>query len=78
MKIVGIYSFNGGEKAVKKKYAKELDEVTSILTHVDTRNHKTKISKEKTIRDKILYNPRSLNAEISNGFLELGWEKSPM
>lgn len=38
MKIVGVYSFNGGEKAVKKKYAKELDEVKSVLTHVDARN----------------------------------------
>jgi len=75
MKIVGVYSFNGGEKAVKKKYAKELDEVKSVLTHVDARNHKTKTSKEKTMRDKILYSPRSLNAEISEGFLELGWEK---
>ena len=31
MKIVGVYSFNGGEKAVQKKYAKELDEVKRIL-----------------------------------------------
>lgn len=75
MKIVGVYSFNGGEKAVKKKYAKELDEVKSVLAHIDARNHKTKTSKEKTMRDKILYSPRSLNAEISEGFLELGWEK---
>ena len=75
MKIVGVYSFNGGEKAVQKKYAKELDEVKKILAHVDTKKHKTKASKEKTMCDKILYSPRSLNKEISDGFLELGWEK---
>ena len=34
MKIVGVYSFNGGERAVQKKYAKELDEVKRILAHV--------------------------------------------
>lgn len=51
MKIVGVYSFNGGEKAVKKKYAKELDEVTKVLAHVDTKKHKTKTSKEKTMRE---------------------------
>jgi hypothetical protein len=39
MKIVGVCSFNGGEKAVKKKYAKELDEVKSVLAHVDARSH---------------------------------------
>lgn len=75
MKIVGVYSFNGGEKAVQKKYAKELSEVTKILADVDTKKHKTKTSKEKTMRDKVLYSPRSLNKEISDGFLELGWEK---
>lgn len=75
MKIVGVYSFNGGEQAVGKKYEKELDEVKNVLSHVDTAIHKTKTSKEKTMRDKILYSPRSLNKEISEGFLELGWEK---
>jgi len=75
MKIIGVYSFNGGEKAVQKKYERELDEVKKVLAHVDTTTHKTKTSKEKTMRDKILYSPRSLNREISEGFLELGWEK---
>ena len=75
MKIVGLYSFNGGEKAVQKKYAQELGEVKRILALVDAKTHKTKTSKEKTMRDKILYSPRSLNKAISNGFLELGWEK---
>lgn len=75
MKIVGVYSFNGGENAVKKRYANELDEVKNILTRIDAGNYKTKTSKEKTMRDKILYSPRSLNKVISDGFLELGWEK---
>jgi hypothetical protein len=75
MRIVGVYSFNGGEKAVQVKYVKELDEVKSILARADAGNHKTKTSKEKTMRDKVLYSPRSLNKTISDGFLELGWEK---
>lgn len=75
MKIVGIYSFNGGEKVVRKKYTKELGEVKKILDSVDAKSHKTKTSKEKTMRDKVLYSPRSLNKEISDGFLRSGWEK---
>jgi hypothetical protein len=75
MIILGVYSFNGGNNTVQKKYAKELDEVKRILAHVDTERHKTKTSGEKTMRDKVLYSPRSLNREISEGFLELGWEK---
>jgi hypothetical protein len=75
MKIAGIYSFNGGAEAVQKKYTKELDEVKKILAGVDTKKHKTKRSKERTMRGKILYSPRSLNKEISDRFLELEWEK---
>ncbi len=75
MKIAGIYSFNDGEEAVQKKYSKELDEVKKILAHIDAKKHKTKASKEKTMRDKVLFSPRSLNKAISNGFLEIGWEK---
>ncbi len=75
MKIVGVYSFNGGEKAVQKKYAKELDEVKRILAQVDAGDHKTKTSREKTMRNRVLYSPRSLNKEIGDGFLKLGWEK---
>ena len=75
MKIVGVYSFNGGEKTVQRKYAKELNEVKNILAHVDAKKHKTKRSKEKTMRGKVLYSPRSLNKEISDRFLELKWEK---
>jgi hypothetical protein len=40
-----------------------LAEVKQILTHVDAKTHKTKTSKEKTMRDKILFSPRSLNKE---------------
>ncbi len=75
MKIVGFYSFNGGAEAVQKKHAKELNEVKQILTRVDTKKHKTKQSEEKTMPGKVLYSPRSLNKEISDSFLAMGWEK---
>jgi hypothetical protein len=75
MKIVGCYSFNGGAEAIQKKYANELDEVKQILARVDTKIHKTKQSKEKTMHDRVLYSPRSLNKAISAGFLEMEWEK---
>ncbi len=75
MKIVGIYSFNGGAEAVQKKYAEELEEIKRILASVDAKKHKTKRSKEKTMRGKVLYSPRSLNKAISDDFLKLGWQK---
>lgn len=75
MKIVGKYSFNGGAKAVQKKYAKELEEIKQILARVDAPLYKTKRSKEKTMRNRVLYSPRSLNKAISDDFLNLGWQK---
>jgi hypothetical protein len=74
MRIVARYSFNGGEKAVKDKYASLLGEIESIIADVDAPTHLTKISREKTMPGKTLYAPRKLNAAFKNGFLELGWE----
>lgn len=75
MKIAGVYSFNGGADIVRKKYSKELDEVSQILTGINTKKYKTKRSKEKTMLGKVLYSPRGLNKAISNDFLKLGWQK---
>jgi len=75
MKIVGVYSFNGGEKAVQSQYVKEFNEIRNILAHIDTEKHKTKLSKETTMYGKVLYSPASLNKEISDKFLEFEWKK---
>lgn len=75
MKIVGVYSFNGGEEIIRENYSKELDEVKQILARVDAKKHKTKRSKEKAMRGKVLYSPRSLNKTISLDFLKLDWQK---
>jgi hypothetical protein len=44
MKIVGMYSFNGGAETVQGKYARELDEVRQILSRVNAKRHRTKTS----------------------------------
>lgn len=75
MRIVGLYSFNGGEEVILRQHSRELDEIKGILNCIDTQKYKIKKSKEKTMPGKILYSPRSLNREISGRFLELGWEK---
>src|SRR5215831_6008907 len=75
MKIVGVYSFNGGEEADRERYSNELDEIKQILARVDSKIHKTKKSLEKTKQGRVLFSPRSLNKVISDDFLNLGWEK---
>lgn len=51
MRIAGIYSFNGGQEAIKKLHRAELKEVLQAIESVDAESCKTKVSKEKTMRD---------------------------
>lgn len=61
MIIAGVYSFNGGQAAVESRYGKELREIKQCIALVDSAQHKTKVSKEKTMPGKILYQPGALN-----------------
>lgn len=75
MRIVAKYSLNGGGEAVRKKYPHLLEEIRSIVASVDSRNHRTKISKEKTMPGARLYSPRALNKAFDVGFEKRGWKK---
>ena len=75
MKIAGVYSFNNGEKIVKRDFLPELAEVEQVLARISASEFKTKTSKEKTMTGKILYSPRSLNKAISEEFLARNWLK---
>jgi hypothetical protein len=49
MRIVGVYSFNGGSKFVQEHFSDELEELKSAIQNIDAEKYKTKISKEKTV-----------------------------
>jgi hypothetical protein len=74
MRIVGIYSFNGGKEAVEAKYPHLLDEVKQVIASVDANQHKTKESKEKTMPGRMLFSPPSLNGAIKAEFAKKGWQ----
>lgn len=73
MRIAGIYSFNNGKEAITQKHRPELDEVLQIIEAVDAEQGKTKISKEKTMRDKVLYSPPALNKAFKAEFTSRDW-----
>jgi hypothetical protein len=75
MIIAGMYSFKGGREIVEKQYRGLLEEVKQVISAVDSESHRTKVSKEKTMPGKMLYNPRSLNAAIKREFVGRGWDK---
>lgn len=73
MKLAGVYSFNGGEKAVTKRYPKLLVEVNDVIKAVNASRHKTKKSTEKTMMGRMLFNPRSLNEAFKAEFAKRRW-----
>jgi len=75
MIIAGIYSFKGGREIVESQYAAELGEIERVINTVNSEEHRTKISKEKTMPGKMLYNPRSLNSAIKHEFTKHSWVK---
>lgn len=75
MMIAGVYSFKGGKEEVQARYPDLLAEVRDVVCQVDASRHKTKISEEKTMRGKVLYNPRAVNDAFKAGFaLKTGWQ----
>jgi len=73
MFIAGIYSFNGGKRALTSKYPHLYAEIIKIINKVDATKCKTKISLEKTMKGKKLYNPIELNKEFKKEFKKKGW-----
>jgi hypothetical protein len=73
MRIVGIYSFNNGKEAIAKLHRSQLEEVLQAIESVDAEFCKTKVSKEKTMRNKVLYSPPALNKAFKEQFSARGW-----
>jgi len=75
MKIVGVYSFNRGREEVDKRYPHLLKEIKQIISGVDSAQLKTKVSKEKTMPGKRLFNPKTINKEFKEAFFAKGWKR---
>jgi hypothetical protein len=75
MKIVGMYSLKRGPEIIEANYANELGEIKSIITSIDSNSHLTKVSKEKTMMSRLLYDPRSLNRAYRIEFAARNWSR---
>jgi len=74
MKIVGIYSFNNGKETIEKKYPHLLKEVKQVIKKVNAQKAKTKLSREKTMPGKMLFNPKVLNKTFKDEFSKFNWK----
>jgi len=73
MIVAGQYSFNGGQEVIERHYAAQLSEIMEVIAEVDGAPHRTKVSTEKTMPGRLLYNPSSLNSAYKHAFETRAW-----
>lgn len=75
MRIVGEFSFNNGKDEITRRYPRLLQEIVQVISGVDSARFKTKVSKEKTMPGKMLFDPTSINEAFKAEFLKLDWKR---
>jgi hypothetical protein len=73
MNIVYEYSHLGGSEIMKVRYPEYDKEVYEIISEVQA--SRTKVSKEKTMKGKMLYSPKDMNQQFGNAFKKLGYKE---
>lgn len=73
MRIVNHYSHLNGLEFLLVHKPKLWDEITSAIKGLDAEACRTKVSKEKRTKDKILYSPIDMNSASSEAFKSRGW-----
>lgn len=76
MIVAGVYSFKGGQEILEARFAAELREIEQVIATVDAGQHRTKVSQEKTMPGRVLYNPRSLNKAFKREFEARAWAEA--
>ncbi len=73
MIVAGKFSFKGGKEHVEQKYPHLLEEIYDVIGSVSSSYHLTKISKEKTMPGRKLFEPRALNKTFKKEFRMRNW-----
>jgi len=76
MRIVETYSHLNGFEYVQYHLPILWDEIRDIIVEIDAEKCRTKISKEKTMKGKVLYSPIALNKAFKELLKKRGWNES--
>ena len=76
MEIAQKYSHLNGEEYLIVHHNSLYEEIKQVITDIDGADFFTKISKEKTIRGKMLLSPKGLNQAFNERFNKKGWFES--
>ena len=76
MKIVETYSHLNGLEFLLVHKPRLWEEIKNVVLSVDAENCKTKVSKEKTMKGKLLYSPIDMNSAFSKLLRANKWAES--
>jgi hypothetical protein len=76
MKIAETYSHLNGLEYLLVHKPNLWKEIQKVITNVDAEKCKTKVSKEKTMKGKLLYSPIGMNSAFKKLLREKKWEES--
>lgn len=74
MKIIERYSHLNGEEYLIVHHKDTYEEMMGVIHTVDAGKCKTKVSKERTRKDRLLYSPEDLNREFARLFGQRNWK----
>jgi hypothetical protein len=76
MQITQKYSHLNGEEYLIVHHTPLYEEIKTVISGIDAETYRTKVSKEKTKKGKLLYAPKELNKRFHSEFAELNWKAS--
>jgi len=76
MKIVQKYSHLNGLEFLLVHKPKLWKQIESVIRNVDAEKCKTKVSKEKGMKGKLLYSPIQMNLEFKRLLRQVAWQES--
>jgi len=76
MRIVSKYSHLNGYEWLQYHHKGVWGEIQEVIEAIDAEEHRTKVSKEKDMRGKMLYSPISLNGAFDEKLENHGWHES--
>ncbi|HNP19677.1 MAG TPA: BglII/BstYI family type II restriction endonuclease [Fulvivirga sp.] len=76
MKIGAMYSHLNGYEWIQYHQKPMWLEIENIIKKINAEDFKLKVSKEKTMKGRMLYSPSDLNKRIKEDFEKLGWFES--
>ena len=76
MKIIETYSHLNGLEFLIVHQPELWREIQAVIAEVDAEACKTKVSKEKTMKGKLLYSPVAMNSAFSSLLRARSWEES--